>query len=49
MRDKPILSSERMLHEDYDHKGSAEKIKSLVLSFNGLGAKTNWLAANRRY
>jgi hypothetical protein len=23
--DKPILSSERVLHKDYDHKGSAEK------------------------
>jgi hypothetical protein len=27
MRDKPILSSERMLHMDYDHKGSIGKKK----------------------
>jgi hypothetical protein len=25
MRDKPVISSERMLHKDYDHKGSVEK------------------------
>jgi hypothetical protein len=25
IRDKPILSSERMLHKDYDRKGSVEK------------------------
>jgi hypothetical protein len=25
MRDKPILLSERMLHKDYDRKGSVEK------------------------
>jgi hypothetical protein len=33
---------ERMLHEDYDHKGSvAKKKKTLVLSLKRLGAKTN--------
>jgi hypothetical protein len=25
IRDKPIFSSERMLHKDYYHKGSIEK------------------------
>jgi hypothetical protein len=25
IRDKPIFSSERMLHKDYDHKGPVEK------------------------
>jgi hypothetical protein len=27
IRDKPILSSERMLHKDYDRKGSVAKRK----------------------
>jgi hypothetical protein len=40
IRDKPIFSSEKMFHKDYDHKGSAEK-KSLVMSLKGLGAKKN--------
>jgi hypothetical protein len=26
IREKPILSSERILHKDYDRKGSVEKI-----------------------
>jgi hypothetical protein len=38
---------ERMLHKDYDWKGSVEK-KSLVVSLKGLGAKKNWLAVNRQ-
>jgi hypothetical protein len=25
VKDRPILSSERMLHKDYDHKDSVEK------------------------
>jgi hypothetical protein len=25
VRDKPIISSERMLHKDYGHEGSVEK------------------------
>jgi hypothetical protein len=29
IRDKPIFSSERMLHNDYDHKGSVEKKMAL--------------------
>jgi hypothetical protein len=41
IRDKPIPSSERMLHKDYDCKCSVEKEKSLVISLKGLGAKTN--------
>jgi hypothetical protein len=30
IRDKPIFSSERMLHKDYYHKGSVEEIKELL-------------------
>jgi hypothetical protein len=41
-RDKPALSSEKMLHKDYDCKGSvAKKKKTLVVILKGLGAKTN--------
>jgi hypothetical protein len=41
-----IVSSERMLHKDYDRKGSVAKKKSkenktLVMSLKRLGAKTN--------
>jgi hypothetical protein len=36
VNDSPILSSERMLHKDYDRKGLA-----LVVSLKRLGAKTN--------
>jgi hypothetical protein len=28
MRDKPIVSSQRMLHKDYGHKGSVAKKKT---------------------
>jgi hypothetical protein len=28
IRDKPILSSERMLHKDYDRRGSVKKNES---------------------
>jgi hypothetical protein len=39
----PILSSKRMLHKDYDCKGSVEK-RSLVVRLKRLGAKNNiWL------
>jgi hypothetical protein len=38
---KPIFLSERMLHKDYDRKGSVEKIKSLLVIHKGLGARTN--------
>jgi hypothetical protein len=41
IRDKPILSSERMLHKDYDCKGSVAKEKTLIMSLKRLGAKTN--------
>jgi hypothetical protein len=37
---RPILSSERMLHKNYDLKCSVEK-EILALSLKGLGAKTN--------
>jgi hypothetical protein len=40
VNDRPIFSSEMMLHKDYDLKGSvAEKI--LVVSLKGLDAKMN--------
>jgi hypothetical protein len=38
IRDKPIFSPERMLHENYYCRSSVEK-KSLVVSFKGLDAK----------
>jgi hypothetical protein len=41
IRDKPTLSSERMLHKDYDSKGSVAKIKTLAMSLKRLGAKVN--------
>jgi hypothetical protein len=40
IRDKPIFSSERMLHKGYYHKSSVEK-KSLVVGLKGPGAKIN--------
>jgi hypothetical protein len=48
--DKPILSLERMIHKEYDRKGSVAKEKSLVMGLKGLEVKTNWLAvtANRK-
>jgi hypothetical protein len=46
-RDKPILSSE-MLHKVYDHKGSVEIKKYLVVILKEFVAKTNWLAVNRQ-
>jgi hypothetical protein len=36
-----------MLHKDYDYEGSVEKIMSGVI-LNGLDAKANWLAVNRK-
>jgi hypothetical protein len=41
IKDKPIFSSERMLHKDYDRKGSVDKEMSLVVSLKGLDSKTN--------
>jgi hypothetical protein len=38
MTDKPTLSSERMLHKDYDSKCSVAKI-SLAASLKELGTK----------
>jgi hypothetical protein len=48
MRDKPISSSERMFHRDYDNKGSVEKRKSVVVILKKLGSKKNRSAANRQ-
>jgi hypothetical protein len=39
--DKPIFSSDRMLHKDYYPKSSVEKKKSLVVGLRGLVTKTN--------
>jgi hypothetical protein len=36
VNDRPILSSERMIHKDYNLKCSVERI-----DLKGLGAKTN--------
>jgi hypothetical protein len=47
IRDKPIFSSERMLHKDYYRKGLVKK-NSLVVGLKGLDAKTNRLAVNRQ-
>jgi hypothetical protein len=40
VNDRLILSSERMLHRDYNHKCSVDK-KILVMGLKGLGAKTS--------
>jgi hypothetical protein len=40
MRDKPIFSSERMLHKDYYCRSSVGK-KILVVVLKGLDANTN--------
>jgi hypothetical protein len=40
LRDKPILSSETMLHKDYDHKGSVWKKNLWWWTSRGFGAKT---------
>jgi hypothetical protein len=39
IKDEPILSSERMLHKDFDRKCSVGK-KTLVVILKGLGSKT---------
>jgi hypothetical protein len=39
VNDKLILSSERMLHQNYDRRCSIEK--NLAVSLKGLGGKTN--------
>jgi hypothetical protein len=38
--DRPTLSSERLLHKDYNRRGSVDK-KSLVVSLKEFFAKTN--------
>jgi hypothetical protein len=40
VNDRPILSSERMLHKDYNRKYSFEKKEIPVVGLKGLGAKT---------
>jgi hypothetical protein len=40
IRDKPIFSSERTLHKDYNRKGSVEE-KSVVVDLKRPDAKTN--------
>jgi hypothetical protein len=40
VNDRPSLSSERMLYNDYDRRCSIEK-KNLAVSLKELGAKTN--------
>jgi hypothetical protein len=40
IRDKPIFSSEMILHKGYYRKGSVER-KSLAVGLKGPGAKTN--------
>jgi hypothetical protein len=39
-------SHQRMLHKDYDRKGSVAKQESLVVRLKGLDIKKNWLEAN---
>jgi hypothetical protein len=51
MRDKLILSLEKITHKDYDRKSSfakEEKKNNLVVSLKGLGAKKSRLAINRQ-
>jgi hypothetical protein len=49
IRDKPIFSSERMVHKDYGRKGSVGRgEKVVVVRLKGLGAKTNCLVVNRQ-
>jgi hypothetical protein len=46
IRNKPIFSSVRMLHKDYDRKGSVDK-KSLVVSLKGLDARIKYYYATK--
>jgi hypothetical protein len=41
MRDKPIISLERILHNDNNREDSIAKQKNLVMILERLGAKTN--------
>jgi hypothetical protein len=41
IRDKPIFSSERMLHKDYYRKCSVAGENNLIVGLKGLDAKTN--------
>jgi hypothetical protein len=40
VNNRPILSSERMLYKDYDHRCSIERKNILAINLKGLGAKT---------
>jgi hypothetical protein len=40
MRGNPILSSERMLDEDYNLKGSVAEFKSLLVTLKGSEGRT---------
>jgi hypothetical protein len=42
VKDRPVLSSETMLHKNYDRKGSIAKKKKKIYGrdLKGLGAKT---------
>jgi mevalonate pyrophosphate decarboxylase len=48
VRCKPIISSEKLLHKNYDRKSSVAKNKSLAVSLKGFVTKTNWLVVNRQ-
>jgi hypothetical protein len=45
VNDRPIISSDRMLHKDYNRKSSVVK-RNTGRESQGVGAKTNWLAVN---
>jgi hypothetical protein len=44
VNDRPILLSKRLVHKNYDRKGSFKKISGR--ESQGLGAKTKWLVVN---
>jgi hypothetical protein len=47
MRDKPILSSERILHKDYDRNVSVTN-KNSGRGPQAVGAKKHWQEVNRQ-
>jgi hypothetical protein len=47
VNNRPILSSESMLHKEYEIKYSVEN-NFLAVILKGLVAKTNWLVVNRQ-
>jgi hypothetical protein len=48
VNDGTTLSSERMLHKDYESKVSVGAEMSLVVSLKRLDAMTKWRAVNRQ-